>query len=71
MRYRAPARPGDTVRSQARWTRLNAATHADSPIVIEFICLNQRNETVLDGRCLLTPDARWISGVTDDPQQTL
>ncbi|WP_420104320.1 MaoC family dehydratase [Bosea sp. (in: a-proteobacteria)] len=48
LRYRAPSRPGDVIRSRAVVTGL---AHAGSREVatIGFACLNQRDETVLDG----------------------
>jgi len=54
LRYRAPSRPGDTIRSEAQV----ASVQTDGGrqfLTLSFACLNQRGERVIDGECDLTP----------------
>lgn len=50
LRYRAPSRPGDVIRSEAQVTgeKLIGERRA---IAISFVCVNQRGERVIDGDC--------------------
>lgn len=51
LRYRAPSRPGDVIRAEAQVTgeKADGDRHA---AVIAFVCLNQRDERVIEGECL-------------------
>lgn len=51
LRYRAPSRPGDVIRTEAQVTgeRTDSDRHT---AVIAFACLNQRGERVIEGECL-------------------
>jgi len=50
LRYRAPSRPGDVIRVDAR---VEAVTDrgGQRAVQVRFACLNQRDEPVLDGDC--------------------
>ena len=52
LRYRAPSRPGDRIRADAR-VAAESSAHGRRFVVIEFACLNQRDERVIDGKCEL------------------
>ena len=54
LRYRAPSRPGDVIRSEAS-VRGDRQLEGRRLIEIGFVCLNQRDECVIDGECELTP----------------
>lgn len=47
LRYRAPSRPGDTIRS-----RVTVGQSDASGITLAFDCCNQDGQPVLDGECL-------------------
>jgi len=53
LRYRAPSRPGDRIRSQARVTGEQAAGDRIR-VTIAFRCVNQDGTLVIDGDCELT-----------------
>jgi acyl dehydratase len=46
LRYRAPSRPGDTIRSQVQVVSLNPGQ-----VHLSFTCLNQFDQLVIDGDC--------------------
>jgi 3-hydroxybutyryl-CoA dehydratase len=50
LRYRAPSRPGDVIRSEAS-VRGDRQLDGRRLIEIGFVCLNQRGERVIDGEC--------------------
>lgn len=50
LRYRAPSRPGDTIRSQVR-QQSESVTGEGRCIVLAFSCSNQHGQTVIDGDC--------------------
>ena len=52
LRYRAPSRPGDTIRSDVS---ISSEAHESSHrrLSLAFLCINQRGERVLDGDCEL------------------
>ncbi len=50
LRYRAPSRPGDVIRSEAS-VRGDRQLDGHRLIEIGFVCLNQRDERVIDGEC--------------------
>lgn len=52
FRYRAPSRPGDVIRSDAR---VSGQSVIDGRRVVEiaFTCVNQHGQAVLDGVCRL------------------
>lgn len=54
LRYRAPSRPGDVIRSDAV---LKQVTEHEGRVVliVAFSCLNQRDEPVLDGEVEFSP----------------
>ena len=52
FRYRAPSRPGDVIRSEARVTGRSAVDGRET-VEISFVCVNQRGEPVIDGQCKL------------------
>lgn len=54
LRYRAPSRPGDVIRSQAHVAG-EKQLEGRRVVEIAFACLNQRGERVIDGECELTP----------------
>ena len=51
LRYRAPSRPGDMIRSQVR-LQAESAPPGGRTIVIGFSCLNQHDQLVIDGECV-------------------
>lgn len=56
LRYRAPARPGDTIRSDARVVR---RSDDGGTVTVAFACVNQHGVVVIDGECdLPTPEPR-------------
>jgi acyl dehydratase len=52
LRYRAPSRPGDVIRSEAE-TVSSEPQDGGQKFVIAFALLNQRNERVIDGECVV------------------
>ena len=52
FRYRAPSRPGDVIRSDAKVAGSSVAD-GRTTVEIAFVCANQRGEPVLDGVCRL------------------
>lgn len=50
LRYRAPSRPGDTIRSQVQ-LQSEAVTAQGRVIHMTFSCLNQNDQLVIDGEC--------------------
>lgn len=50
LRYRAPSRPGDTIRSQVR-QQSESITQQGRTIVLAFSCVNQAGQSVIDGEC--------------------
>ena len=52
LRYRAPSRPGDVIRSEAQ---VAGEKYIDGrrAVEISFVCVNQRGERVIDGECEL------------------
>lgn len=52
FRYRAPSRPGDIIRSQARVTGRSVVDGRET-VEISFVCVNQRGEAIIDGQCHL------------------
>ena len=46
LRYRAPSRPGDTIRSQVQVVSRNPGQ-----VHLSFACLNQFDQLVIDGDC--------------------
>ena len=54
LRYRAPSRPGDTIRSS-----LVFEERADGSLRFAFECKNQSGQTVLDGHCLWPVEGPW------------
>lgn len=50
LRYRAPSRPGDVIRSEAQ-TKFVEEHEGRRKVVISFALLNQRDERVIDGEC--------------------
>jgi acyl dehydratase len=54
LRYRRPSTPGDTIHVEA--TMLGAAEGDRDHRRVEFACLNQHEEPVLDGNCRLPAD---------------
>jgi len=46
LRYRAPSRPGDTIRSQVQ-----VASRNPGQVHLSFACLNQFDQLVIDGDC--------------------
>ena len=53
LRYRAPSRPGDVIRSDAH-VASEKTLDGVRTIEIAFVCMNQRGELVIDGTCELT-----------------
>ena len=53
LRYRAPSRPGDVIRSDAH-VASEKTTDGVRTVEIAFVCMNQRDELVIDGTCELT-----------------
>ena len=52
LRYRAPSRPGDVIRSEAH-VASDEDCAGQRKFVIAFTLLNQRDERVIDGECEL------------------
>ncbi len=52
LRYRAPSRPGDTIRSEAQVAG-ERLVDGRTTFTISFACVNQRDERVIDGECEL------------------
>ncbi len=50
LRYRAPSRPGDVIRSEAQ-VAAEKLIDGRSAVQISFVCVNQRGERVIDGEC--------------------
>ena len=50
LRYRAPSRPGDTIRSQVL-QKAESSTDSGRAIVLQFACLNQADQPVIEGEC--------------------
>lgn len=50
LRYRAPSRPGDTIRSDVR-TQSEFASRDGRTFVFTFRCVNQQEQAVIDGEC--------------------
>jgi 3-hydroxybutyryl-CoA dehydratase len=46
LRYRAPSRPGDTIRSQVQ-----VRSRSQAQVQLSFACLNQLDQLVIDGDC--------------------
>ncbi|MEI7786131.1 MAG: MaoC family dehydratase [Betaproteobacteria bacterium] len=46
LRYRAPSRPGDTIRSQVQ-----LISRKPGQVQLSFACLNQLDQLVIDGDC--------------------
>jgi len=53
LRYRAPSRPGDVIRSEAKVSGIQQIKGRQL-ITIGFVCLNQRDERIIEGDCELT-----------------
>lgn len=53
LRYRAPSRPGDVIRSDAH-VASEKTTDGVRTVEIAFVCMNQHDELVIDGTCELT-----------------
>ena len=53
LRYRAPSRPGDVIRSDAH-VASETTTDGVRTVEIAFVCMNQHGELVIDGTCELT-----------------
>lgn len=53
LRYRAPSRPGDVIRSDAHVSG-EKRTGGVRSVEITFVCFNQRDERVIDGECELS-----------------
>ena len=53
LRYRAPSRPGDVIRSDAH-VASEKTTDDVRTVEIAFVCMNQHGELVIDGTCELT-----------------
>lgn len=54
LRYRAPSRPGDTIRSELTLIPHDRESPSDH-IRVTFTCVNQHGHTVLDGECEWQP----------------
>jgi acyl dehydratase len=52
LRYRSPSRPGDRIRAEAE-VASEKSVDGHRIIVISFVCVNQRDERVIDGECEL------------------
>lgn len=50
LRYRAPSRPGDRIRTDAH-VASEKLVDGRGAVTIAFACLNQRGERVIDGEC--------------------
>ncbi len=50
LRYRAPSRPGDVIRADAKVSGDNTL-NGRRVVVLSFVCVNQRGERVIDGEC--------------------
>lgn len=50
LRYRAPSRPGDTIRSQVQVVS-QESTDQGRVVRLSFACLNQKDQLVIDGEC--------------------
>jgi 3-hydroxybutyryl-CoA dehydratase len=53
VRFKAPTRPGDTVTASA-----SAAREANGTLEYVVQCVNQRGETLIEGRASVTDDGR-------------
>lgn len=50
LRYRAPARPGDIIRSEVELIS-ESSTDGARMVNMKFSCLNQNDQLVIDGEC--------------------
>lgn len=50
LRYRAPSRPGDTIRSEVR-AMSESETAQGRAFAFSFRCINQQGQSVIDGEC--------------------